>query len=333
MASKFKIWVDDNHLDNVMSYSAFESDSQRTAGFTGGTPASSIRVNSAIRQANLIACALMELADPTGTADFRSSVSSIQTLLSTYLTTKLKVANAVLADKATNADVTNLNTSANAVVNFKIGNGTAYNKTINNVAQATNATNATNVNVTNKNTGDNAIVNFQLGSGTAYNKTINNVANATNAGNANTLQNVDMSADTVPTFGNYTTKKRKLLWDGSEYVTYSPTQNTGTTKTITFTTPASEGAKLEIIVFGTPVTATANGNAQSKFFYEFNAINDSRVILFFANINWTPTTTQLTFSFKQLALQLSLTSNTNVTNHRESAAAALGVTKVYEVLE
>lgn len=201
MASKFKIWVDDNHLDNVMSYSAFESDSQRTSGFTGGTPASSIRVNSAIRQANLIACALMELADPTGTVDFRSSVSSIQTLLSTYLTAKLKVANAVLADKATNADITNLNTSANAVVNFKIGNGTAYNKTINNVAQAVNATNATNVNVTNNNTGDNAIVNFQLGSGTAYNKTINNVANATNAVKANSIVFTSVAPTSSPAEG------------------------------------------------------------------------------------------------------------------------------------
>lgn len=316
--SKFRIWVDDSNLDKVMGFDQFDADTQRQAGFTGGTPASSIRVNTALRQANLVACALMNIVDTGNTTDFRSSVATVQSLLSNY------ISNTMVAYKAANADINNLNTNANAVVNFKIGNGTAYNKTINNVA---NAANATNVNVTNKNTGENAVVNFQLGSGTEFNKTINNVQNS------NLLQNVDMSADTVPTFGNYTTKKRKLLWEGTEYVTYNPTQNTGTSRTITFTTPASEGAKLEIVAFGIPVTAYANGNAQTKLIYEFNSVNDSRVILFFANLNLTPTTTQLTVSFKQLALQLSLTSSTNVTNHREGAAAALSVTKVYEVLE
>lgn len=43
------------------------------------------------------------------------------------------------AQNATNANVTNLNTESNAVVNFQIGNGTAYNKTINNVQNAQNA--------------------------------------------------------------------------------------------------------------------------------------------------------------------------------------------------
>lgn len=145
MPSKFQIWVDDQHLDNVMSYSAFNGDSQRTAGFTGGSPASSIRVNTALRQANLIACALMNIVDPNGTTDFRSNVSSIQTLIDNYLKTTLKVTNSTNADNATNANVTNLNTNSNAVVNFKIGNGTAYNKTINNVANVTTSLNGKNL--------------------------------------------------------------------------------------------------------------------------------------------------------------------------------------------
>lgn len=170
--SKFRIWVDDSNLDKVMGFDQFDTDTQRQAGFTGGTPASSIRVNTALRQANLVACALMNIVDTANTTDFRSSVATVQSLLSNY------ISNTMVAYKATNADINNLNTNANAVVNFKIGNGIAYNKTINNVA---NASNATNVNITNKNTNDNAIVNFQLGNGTEYNKTINNVANAVKA--------------------------------------------------------------------------------------------------------------------------------------------------------
>lgn len=43
------------------------------------------------------------------------------------------------AQNATNANVTNLNTESNAVVNFQIGTGTAYSKTINNVNTALKA--------------------------------------------------------------------------------------------------------------------------------------------------------------------------------------------------
>ena len=199
--SKFRIWVDDNNLDKVMGFSQFDEDAQRMAGFTGGTPASSIRVNTALRQANLVACALMNIVDTGNTADFRSPVATVQSLLSNY------IANSMVAYKATNADVNNLNTNSNAVVNFKIGNGTAYNKTINNVA---NASNATNVNVTNKNTGDNAVVNFQLGNGTEFNKTVNNVQNS------NKVQNQDLSSSNQISFGDgYILQRKKILWSGN----------------------------------------------------------------------------------------------------------------------
>ena len=138
--SKFRIWVDDSNLDKVMGFDQFDTDTQRQVGFTGGTPASSIRVNTALRQANLVACALMNLADTGNTADFRSSVATVQSLLSNY------ISNTMVAYKATNADINNLNTENNAVVNFKIGNGTAYNKTINNVANVTTSINNQNIN-------------------------------------------------------------------------------------------------------------------------------------------------------------------------------------------
>lgn len=85
MASKFKIWVDDDHLNKVQTYDTFVNDTQRTAGFTGGTPASSERVNTALRQANLVACALMELVDSNGTRDFRSTVTQVKNCIGDWL--------------------------------------------------------------------------------------------------------------------------------------------------------------------------------------------------------------------------------------------------------
>lgn len=57
----FTLWIDDNHVtnDNVMSKDDFSGDSQREKGFVAGTGASAIRVNTALRQANLVAVALM----------------------------------------------------------------------------------------------------------------------------------------------------------------------------------------------------------------------------------------------------------------------------------
>lgn len=71
--NKFKIWVEDENIDNTQTYSDFEIDSQREAGFQSGTPASAKRVNTALRQANLIGCALMDVVAPNNEVlNFRS---------------------------------------------------------------------------------------------------------------------------------------------------------------------------------------------------------------------------------------------------------------------
>lgn len=54
---------------------------------------------------------------------------------------KISAGHADTATDATNASITDLNSSDNAIVNFKIGNGTAYSKTVNNVAVAQRADN------------------------------------------------------------------------------------------------------------------------------------------------------------------------------------------------
>lgn len=64
MANNFKVWVDSPTAgQQVQSSAVFATDTQRINGFIAGDPASAIRVNSALRQANLIAVGLMALCD------------------------------------------------------------------------------------------------------------------------------------------------------------------------------------------------------------------------------------------------------------------------------
>lgn len=64
MANNFKVWVDSPTAgQQVQSSAVFATDTQRINGFVAGDPASAIRVNSALRQANLIAVGLMALCD------------------------------------------------------------------------------------------------------------------------------------------------------------------------------------------------------------------------------------------------------------------------------
>lgn len=73
----FYPWLDTLEVGkNCQSASTFGGDSQRQNGFTAGDVASSIRVNTALRQANLIACALMSaIGDSTHSVE--STVSDI----------------------------------------------------------------------------------------------------------------------------------------------------------------------------------------------------------------------------------------------------------------
>lgn len=64
MANNFKPWVDSPTAgQQVQSASVFASDAQRADGFKAGDPASALRVNSALRQANLVIAGLMQMCD------------------------------------------------------------------------------------------------------------------------------------------------------------------------------------------------------------------------------------------------------------------------------
>lgn len=64
MANNFKPWVDSPTAgQQVQSASVFATDTQRVDGFKAGDPASALRVNSALRQANIVVAGLMQMCD------------------------------------------------------------------------------------------------------------------------------------------------------------------------------------------------------------------------------------------------------------------------------
>lgn len=88
MANKFYEWCEDT--SNVESATDFNSDSERQTGFIGGTPAKATKVNTALRQANLIACALADVLIPNDTTlNVKSSRSDVTTALNSALNYKI----------------------------------------------------------------------------------------------------------------------------------------------------------------------------------------------------------------------------------------------------
>lgn len=64
MANNFKPWVDSPTAgQQVQSASVFATDTQRVNGFKAGDSASALRVNSALRQANIVVAGLMQMCD------------------------------------------------------------------------------------------------------------------------------------------------------------------------------------------------------------------------------------------------------------------------------
>lgn len=80
----FYTWIDTpTPGTNVMATAAFSSDSQRAGGFSSGTVASSIRVNTALRQSTLVTAALMN-AMVLGSMDYLDSVADVQSAMESF---------------------------------------------------------------------------------------------------------------------------------------------------------------------------------------------------------------------------------------------------------
>lgn len=85
--SKFKVWIDDNNVStNCQTSDVFADDNQRKSGFKSGTGASAIRVNTALRQANLIAVALV---NALGVSDDFDVTSSLEDMTNWFSSTNL----------------------------------------------------------------------------------------------------------------------------------------------------------------------------------------------------------------------------------------------------
>lgn len=77
MANNFKPWVDLPTVgQQVQSASVFATDTQRVNGFKAGDPASALRVNSALRQANIVVAGLMQMCDDIKTLPDGLSLTS-----------------------------------------------------------------------------------------------------------------------------------------------------------------------------------------------------------------------------------------------------------------
>lgn len=94
MANKFVPWIDEvKPGTTTQEQSVFAEDSQRVNGFVAGDPASAIRVNSALRQANVVVAALMQFADELETLpdlDLNSSVANIANALKASIITPIE---------------------------------------------------------------------------------------------------------------------------------------------------------------------------------------------------------------------------------------------------
>lgn len=229
--SKFKVWIDSPVTGtNIQSYGTFDSDSQRSNGFVAGTSSSAIRVNTGLRQANLVVAALMDLVNDNNLS-VESSVSDVSSSLNNYFT---------------GLSVNNVTTKINNknIIDIFESNGTT-------VKNATNATAATNVTT---NINSKAITSIFESNGTTVKKSTEaeyassdhtkgtidtridtNKTNITNITNGTTpvsvkkydgtMVQLTQTVDDTLKLGNSVIPQYKLIWSGS----VTPTdQNFGT---------------------------------------------------------------------------------------------------------
>lgn len=91
MGNKFVPWIDTvSGNTNIQDADTFAADAQRQEGFKVGTVASSQRANTAIRQANLVAAALMNAMLPDTELDLTSDVEDVIDEMEAYFNELLR---------------------------------------------------------------------------------------------------------------------------------------------------------------------------------------------------------------------------------------------------
>lgn len=101
MANNFKPWVDSPTAgQQVQSASVFATDTQRVDGFKAGDPASALRVNSALRQANIVVAGLMQMCDDIKTLPDGLSLMSTATQIKNAIKAAIDQLDAVVLASA-----------------------------------------------------------------------------------------------------------------------------------------------------------------------------------------------------------------------------------------
>ena len=135
--SKFYVWIEDNNVSNsTISESDFEKDTQRKNGFVAGRAASALRTNTALRQANLVAIALIEAlasANPSQ-ADALNNLnaqSKLIDVMNAIKNTNLFKLSSIFLDVKPENFSTMLRSSIYPVANTNISLGDSGNKFLN----------------------------------------------------------------------------------------------------------------------------------------------------------------------------------------------------------
>ena len=101
MPTKFLPWIDTAILSgaaqNVLKYTDFLNDGERENGFKPRTPASSLRMNTALRGASLVTAAFMDIVAPDAALDASSAVEDVKTAISAYFNNNFVTADALAA--------------------------------------------------------------------------------------------------------------------------------------------------------------------------------------------------------------------------------------------
>lgn len=104
--SNFKVWIDTPTAANTQTAAIFAADAQRTNGFIAATAISSIRVNTALRQATLVMAALMDTFASASTTGPQSTLAAVTTDLINGMDARYEAKASTIVERTTAALVT-----------------------------------------------------------------------------------------------------------------------------------------------------------------------------------------------------------------------------------
>lgn len=117
MANKFLVWIDAG--SDVMSQYAFDNLTDRKTGFAAGTKAVSANVNAGLRQANLVAAALMNAVNPNSNLDLQSSLNDVVNEIKAHISIDSNIVGVGRGSASLSSN--KINVAADAINSFSAG--------------------------------------------------------------------------------------------------------------------------------------------------------------------------------------------------------------------